>query len=39
MLVVAEYAVALGVGYLIVALIANRQFGANLPLPSFLRKK
>ena len=36
MLIVAEYAVALAVGYLIVAVIANKQFGKSLPLPRFI---
>jgi len=39
MLVVAEYLVAIAVGYLIVAVIANRKLGKNLPLPRILRKK
>jgi hypothetical protein len=39
MLLFAEYLVALAVGYLIVAVIANRQLGKSLPLPAFVAKR
>ena len=36
MMVVLEYTVALAVGYLIVATIANRKLGKHLPVPKFI---